>query len=539
MARTLIGNEENSSIEIKSQVYSLTHDGAGKRRPYHDRVFISFSYGGKSIEDFGLLVASDGDRMNRTAYAQFEDNVENYETLDGQKYWGTHFTSNNLALTLVTDGMTLRQLDEFKSWFKPGQIRELILAEHPNRAIKARIAESPNYAFIPFEEKITMKVGGASYNVSTTLYKGEVSINFVMDEPHWYAKLNYMPNYVDKDKMVEVTINSDNENKVYTIQDEDMRKIMLEDGLPHQDVLNNENNITSNIFLGGNLLVTKKSLIAGSEGGSYFDPNTYAYTDNSNIGIYTTESSGLPVSNITSQYLFYSGTAKCYPKIKFSMYPGFDSNNIYITTPGNKLTNPMGYVYSNISIGDRVFEFTTPSILTGYNEAMKIFVSITAGNSVIEIRDRIKDEIKEKYSRAWAVKCLNDFEETKRAGQSSDTVITFDNATEIQNGVIVKMRNFISESQPMTFIFDSKTGEAIGTFNVATGWVKNGDGVITQYILEEIQENVGDMVRSDYLIIDERNYLNSEGEIDWNNCHEISSNISLSNVLIFYKNMYL
>ena len=54
-----------------------------------------------------------------------------------------------------------------------------------------------------------------------------------------------------------------------------------------------------------------------------------------------------------------------------------------------------------------------------------------------------------------------------------------------------------------------------------------------------ITENVGDMVRSDYLTIEGRDYLDSSGRISTANCHEISSNETLTDVLVFYQNMYL
>jgi len=47
--------------------------------------------------------------------------------------------------------MTERQLDDFREWFAPGKERELILSEHPNRAILARVAAAPVYSFLPFE----------------------------------------------------------------------------------------------------------------------------------------------------------------------------------------------------------------------------------------------------------------------------------------------------------------------------------------------------------------------------------------------------
>ena len=61
----------------------------------------------------------------------------------------------------------------------------------------------------------------------------------------------------------------------------------------------------------------------------------------------------------------------------------------------------------------------------------------------------------------------------------------------------------------------------------------------SEYEYKEIEQNVGDMIRSDYLIIEGRNYLNSDGGITENNCKVITSNEHLENVLIFYQNMYL
>ena len=52
MARTLYGDEVASS-KVMTQVYDATHRGDGKRLPYMNRSFISFSFGGKYIEDFG------------------------------------------------------------------------------------------------------------------------------------------------------------------------------------------------------------------------------------------------------------------------------------------------------------------------------------------------------------------------------------------------------------------------------------------------------------------------------------------------------
>jgi len=82
--------EVDTSTVRRTQVYKATHKGEGYL-PFMYRSFISFSYGGKNIEDFGLITVTDGDRMNRNGYADFEDITSNYSVLDGQYHWGTHY----------------------------------------------------------------------------------------------------------------------------------------------------------------------------------------------------------------------------------------------------------------------------------------------------------------------------------------------------------------------------------------------------------------------------------------------------------------
>jgi len=82
-----------------------------------NRSFISFSYGGKNIEDFNLLATIDGDRIDRNAYSNFDNLTTTYDALQGQFYWGSYYKSNTLSLKLATDGITQVELDNFKYWF--------------------------------------------------------------------------------------------------------------------------------------------------------------------------------------------------------------------------------------------------------------------------------------------------------------------------------------------------------------------------------------------------------------------------------------
>ena len=107
-----------------------------------------------------------------------------------------------------------------------------------------------------------------------------------------------------------------------------------------------------------------------------------------------------------------------------------------------------------------------------------------------------------------------------------------------QSKLINFMSSFINQNKYITFTIDSKTGEAKGSFSVRQLRTTK-DKVDDDASFYEVKENVGDMIISDYLIIEGRNYLNSNGEISSSDCKEITSNEDLTNVLIFFKNMYL
>ena len=582
----LIGNETWSNNKATSQVYQATHDGAGNSLPYMSKSFISFTFGGKAIEDFGLIVVNSSDRMERPAYASFSDLTSTYDTLDGQLYWGSKFEPNQLELVLATDEMTEQQVDNFREWFAPGNEKELILSEHPNRAIFARVASAPVLSFIPFEKQTTLKMNGQDYNTSTTLYRGEVSLSFIMDEPHWHGILSYMPTYVDKKTLEILEPDSNSINKVNSLNNKDMLKVMLEDGIPHQSVLiGNPENLTSeeNFFLGNNLLVTRKALVSDVS-----DPNS---TDTiharvsgpggtlTRLGVTVEESNGLNLNENLSQYLFYSGTAPSYPIVQFTLYPSFDNSTEYLI-PGNDRTrwtaryikapknSFVGDSYSYIKIDDKYFYFTTPSLLTSLNKALYYFKRIPEGTATSEVIDYLIEQIPNYYARAWAIACVKSLgvdviivsgaNRHKEVLCNNMMALMTNNNFKINDELVIPnstISNHVTETDSiligplltqynshtteygnaMTFIFNSKTGEAIMKTKVRVAT----DNDIEKSELKEIVENVGDMVCSDYLTIENRNFLNSNGKIDLVNCKKISSDLELSNVLVFYRNMYL
>ena len=198
------------------QVYSATHDGQGNPLSAIDKQFISFKYGDREIEEFGLVAVFSNDRLSKNIYGNFSDIVSNTEGVDGQQYWGSYFTPGQLSFNLATDGMTSVQYEDFKKHFCPGETKELILSEFPNRIARARIAVAPTISLLPFESETIFKVAGINRTTRTSLYKGEIRIDFIMDDPYWYAKDSYLTSY-----------------------SEDNLKIILEDGIPTKEMFSN------------------------------------------------------------------------------------------------------------------------------------------------------------------------------------------------------------------------------------------------------------------------------------------------------------
>jgi len=502
MSDVLIGSETFSNQAKKGQVFLATHNGEGKRLPHFNRAYISFTFGGRYIEDFSLI-ATMKDRLNKNIYANFSDSTSNYETLDGQYHWGTHMEANGLEFTLSTDGMLQEELEDFKEWFRPGVERELILSEHPNRVIMARVSSPPQMSMIPYEEERTFSYNNNIYTAKTASYRGDITLAFVMDDPFWYSKLNYIPTYIDPDTLEEKT-NAD-ENAVMSLENEDMKKIFIEDRLPLQAPL------FENLFLGNDSIVKVSSPKVGS-----------ALVGLAVLGIKMDTTEGITIDKNNFGYLFYSGTAPSYPLIKFSITPSFDANG-YINNINNKYSSIDDSTY--IQVGDNRFYFTLPSLWRGYNEAVKIMNMNWV--STVELREQLMDKVHEYYSRAWAVNCV-------------DTVNSLN-----KENLLAEMKKFFIQDEEeneqseekkngkATFYINSKTGESIGEFNV---YIYDNDGVVTPKL---VKENVGDMIASNYLYIDKRNLMPSDGTLSGENCTKISSNIEINDFLILYKNMYL
>lgn len=449
------------------QVYEATHDGQGNSLPSAQKQFISFSYGGKNIEDFNLLAVFASDRLTKGMYADFNETTTQSVGLDGQLYWITQYNPLTIHFDLSTDGMTTREYDEFKAWFIPGVERELILSEYPNRAIMARVSSAPQISMIPFEDQLPMVIGAKTYFVASSLYKGDITLELVCDDPFWYSRKNV---FMDE---------SDLENP-------DSLKAIGEDGVPYSSML-----ATDNILLAQDTIQSQ-------------------------------------VTNTSPLYFYNCGSAKSPVKISFSLSTTnyYDANG-YICYPANSYSHEGSNSYETFSIDEKEeFRFTTPPSFASYNRALKIIESYEVGNSVLELRKQLIEEVNHYYTRAWVVAQVE--------AMMNDTKRTYCSVNgELLEGFQKHLKNSIKVffSNP-SFSFDSNNGEAKMkcTYKVASS-----SGVEAK----EVEENVGSMVLSSYMKLPCGHRYNTEGKITTKECGKFTSSIPIQVSQFDYQYRYL
>lgn len=498
-----------------TQVYVTTHDGEGNPLSAMPKSYISFSWGGKNIEDFGVLAVSDGDRYNGGIYGDFHDLTTNYDITDGQLYWGTAYNAKTIGFNLATDGMTEAQLQEFRNWFRPGVERELILAESPFRGIGARVSSVPQYSLLPFKETTYVNINNVNHSAITTLWKGTITLSFVMDEPFWHSNVSFF-----------------NETDVENLTSEELRCI-IEDGIPNKAMLSSEN-VT--IFLANNKVLVN--------------------------GVYDTNTDGVNI-NAGEKYIYYCGTAKAKPIMSFTLTHGFTNN--FVSYPASSyslhlsgVANQIEETYDTIFIENQqgeihYFRFSLPDVLISYNQAIQIMTTdFNDEDSIIELKTAFRDAISNFYVRKWAVGLC------ELALKDTNANICNASTSKINSGGLDKLKGclrymfnlFISNVNTQRFntnyVINSETGEVKVNYDFfdldMSGSFTLDGNEITPPIASEpifIEENAGTMLRSEFLTLEDRT-LPVNNVITKDNCLKIySERVGISNFKIEYKYMYL
>lgn len=506
------------------QVQTL-YKGASNDAPTSllDRQFISFSFkpleeeNAKNIEDFNFVVVSSDDKgIAKDLYATFEDTTKSYAGINGQQWYTTKFNANALELRVGTDGVEDSELTEFLHWFRPGRIGELILSEHSNRKIKARIASAPTVEMTPFEKEVEVQIAGAKYKTSITEYKGFVTLNFVMDYPFWTATKTYYE-FNELDKL------SDFDKKI-------VYKTVYEDRVPFL------NQFTDNLkikFAGDNSFyesrdTTDSSIVGIARVNVAILGKAYDYL------IKGGQSIDLKAGE--SFKIYYAGTAPCYPKISFTVNLNHDSfkdknavETDYITKINNNYTKER---FSYISIGKEKLRYTLPGFLSSYNEAVKVLRSDKSG-SYEKLIENIKYNVMDSYLCPIVVSLIESVRGNK-------TVFDQGQATQI---IALLKESILGDYK---FEIDCQSGICTVTFKlkikermVDDNYLSGNYGKISEVeIKKEIKEKCGDMLLSPCVKINQRSNLKN-GFIDTDSLINVVSSVDVKEFSIDYEYMYL
>lgn len=580
----LIGTETKSIKLPRSQVFMATHDGGDASLPYRYRSFISFSFGGKWIEDFDMIATVDGDRMSKNLMGEFEDLTSTYDVVDGQFYHGTHFKTNSISFHLSTDGIDSRKLEDFKNWFAPGKMRQLVLSEHPNRAIMARISSPPQMSMLPFEKKVEMTISGITYETSVTNFKGEILLELVMDEPFWASIINIFGKVSIKSNTNEHTyVNEwdgavDQDAKGYfgstaaeksTLKD--VLKIVYEDGIPLYSMIAVPMMFGDDVYaVSGGRMISKIAEAINEndylEQEGYFIWNGQRYRGasiyNTTAGVggvidgafmTTSTVQHISIGAGETKYLYYTGTAPSPVELTFTMdISAFDEEGYIQNIASNyhKINNKSYNTIVFESVEKQELRLTTPNFLTSYNNLIALLSKIDAGTAYEDIKILIRDEIRHPVIRRIGTDVLTCYSKT------DDSLIINEQNKANSITVLKQMLNYQNNLASLTIIFNSKTGEAIGKFTytdikfIATEYDNNGitgmNYSLRPYPGTELEENVGDMLQSNYIMLKDRNKMDSNMEVhSWTASNpEYSYKVThdfpvqLTNVSIKYKNMY-
>lgn len=499
----------------KSTVYRETHNIQGRSDSFINRSYLSFSFGGKNIEDFELIVTSQGPQ-SKQIMGNFRDLTSSYEVIDGQYYWGTYFDNAEITLTLSTDSMTQEHLDSFINWFKPGEEKELIFAEHPNRAIMARVMTAPTMSMIPFTQEAEIIINEVVYTTTTSLYKGDITLSFIMDSPFWYAKSNLLA--INNDAVVTQWINANGE----AINDysEDMLKIILEDRVVTKEAMPN-----SDVVVFGDRFIH-----ASQNSIKIIDENLLNIKENDNLENLFNFHSGITLGNGDYAYIFYGGTAPTKPIIRFT-FPIETNNNKTIVIPDNN--------YNAIKVeGNHIqsLYISMPHVFTSYNKAHAV---IDEADSYKNLRELLNDKVTHYHTLCWALRIVDYLEyikvewnvttQTRMHNLMYNFIYNVGNNTYILNGESnhaygkLKYRKIISDTLPLT---DSD-------------WTTYGE-------INDSIEDISDIYCSEYIKLDERNSLDQYGRVSvWTdssrtNGYRVSHdfNNGVTDLAILFRHMY-
>lgn len=409
--------------------------GLTKNKKQWEKEFIDFQFDGKYISEFGMVAVFDGDRHSFAASPSFENETSEINGAAGQLYWGTKLKTLKRTYTLATDGMTEKQINAFKSHFKPGKYGKFIEDKLMHRYGYCRVAEVIEFSVLPFRKKI--KYLGSVLEVNE--YKGEAKIVFEWDAPYTYSTINYI------DKIDTLT------KEIYN----DIARAVYNNGVPFysswRKTFSNKaaallgQAILGTMILGQKELLKDKKCHLGQDKCLEFNDSDGAVTSE------LVEDTGYVGAGLEDPMFFYNPSNISTPAtITLSFVPSFTNmivSGTWLPVYYNNIADDINQNSSNFSaaynsIGQsskisltegkatingkeeivnyysmplekdyvNILNYTNPSVIYAINKTIKLAYNYYQQNgvSLIELEEKIREEITHDKVSKWAIKILSD-----------------------------------------------------------------------------------------------------------------------------------
>lgn len=547
-----------------------------------EKEFIDFSFDGKHISEFGLVAVSDSDRHSTDASPSFSDETSKVNGLSGQYFWGTTFDAGKKNFKLATDGMTEKQLSAFKKHFIPGRYGKLMLDERVGRYCYARVSSVVTLSFVPFQEDITIQ--GVAFQ--TNIYKGEASISFEMDYPFWRAESNYIDTaaaltqesvrkaYVNNIPLSSSFYDELNINSKLIVGQPDTAdsKIILDSPL-YRDILAalNSKQMSSFITNGDALYVGDATYYLTKDG--IAAQNTYDATkdkDKYKMVLYNASERSSPIDmTLKDQSITITPTTPYYINFARDSINATNTDRQYsmffIRNYDEKITNVMKY--------------TNPALFYFINYVISLAYSYkdTIGANLVDFQSLLQEEIHHQTVLSWAVAGLRFIsthaelynQETGVFETSSITIYDYKGDAQTVKWyeyLNYWMLNFCApaseseEGNPLLIDIAEQNGTcwtrngSLGTFTIEMNGEDNASFITygrhsigTVLInLENLCENCGEMMLSEYLKVEGGSCLDDNLDIQPKTCYllyNIKDNVLVEldkkNIVLEYRYLYL
>lgn len=338
----------------------------------HEKEFIDFEFDGKHVSEFGMVAVADGGRHSFDAAPTFEDETSQVNGVDGQYYWGTHFGSKKMSFVLATDGMTEAQINAFKRHFQPGKYGKFIEDKLACRQNYARVAQITTFNTVPF--KIQKKIKEKTIYINE--YKGDCRITFEFDNPYFETNLHLVKDLEDQKELRALYIN----------------------GTPHKSSWKK----STPCFIGdseyilkqGAALLLNDTVVAGSNI-LYYNPST-AKTKS------VIELNFTPTFSSTNFPIYFKNI---YDDINCEDSTESPFNQISITDSLQENTN-----LSNLTSSDYIssFRYTSPNVIYSINKAINIAHTFYSNDFTLlnDLEKQLRLEITNPKVMGWAASIL-------------------------------------------------------------------------------------------------------------------------------------